>query len=200
MAQEDFDTKFRAAWLVLSRTCASSIAPEATYQAWFAHYLISQFGIDRVAREPIFKYTGFESTYRGRFTGGEIKLDAVVTRTPGIVLPHYIYRGTEGSGVETLQELAIISELKVSSTQGGGLDHTEVSRDFWKLSLLLHEAERRGYSVPLAYVCVLDNHPRRRYNVNHPTGSRLVKDPHDPRVNLLHYSAHDADQVEGLHK
>lgn len=50
--------KFRAAGEVFARTCAAAVAPEATFQAWFAHYLISQFGIDRVAREPIFVGVG----------------------------------------------------------------------------------------------------------------------------------------------
>jgi hypothetical protein len=44
---ENIDAKFRAAWEVFGRTCAGAVAPEATFQAWFAHYLISQFGIDR---------------------------------------------------------------------------------------------------------------------------------------------------------
>jgi hypothetical protein len=69
-----------------------------------------------VAREPVFKYKHFEdSPYRGYFKGGEIKLDVVVTRQPGINLPHYVYRGQAGSGIETLEDLAVISELKVSS-------------------------------------------------------------------------------------
>ena len=53
---EDVAAKFEAAWEVFARTCAHAVAPEATFQAWFAHYLISQFGSDRVAREPIFKH------------------------------------------------------------------------------------------------------------------------------------------------
>lgn len=47
---EDIAAKFTAAWEVFARTCSAAVAPEATFQAWFAHYLISQFGIDRVAR------------------------------------------------------------------------------------------------------------------------------------------------------
>lgn len=53
---EDIDRKFRAAWKVFAETCVNTLVPEATYQAWFAHYLISQFGIDRVAREPNFHH------------------------------------------------------------------------------------------------------------------------------------------------
>ena len=44
---EELAAKFEAAWLVFGQTCSHFVAPEATYQVWFAHYLISQFGIDR---------------------------------------------------------------------------------------------------------------------------------------------------------
>ena len=183
--------KFQAAWVVFSRTCAPSAAPEATYQAWFAHYLISQFGIDRVAREPIFKHRDFSSEYRQLIPGGEVKLDAVITRRPGIEMPHYAHRHGHASGIDLLSDLAVISELKVSSTQGEGLDHTEVCRDFWKLSMLLDEADRLDIAAPLAFVCVLDNHPRKRYNLEWLLDHRLAEPPADDRVVLLHYSTHD---------
>ena len=77
---EDVATKFEAAWSVFGQTCSKFVAPEASYQAWFAHYLITQFGIDRVAREPIFKHLHFASEWRGNLPGGEVKLDVVVTR------------------------------------------------------------------------------------------------------------------------
>jgi hypothetical protein len=38
---EDVAKKFEAAWEVFTKTCAGAVAPEATFQAWFAHYLIS---------------------------------------------------------------------------------------------------------------------------------------------------------------
>ena len=107
-------------------TCANAIAPEATFQAWFAHYLITQFGIDRVAREPIFKHLRSVSAYKQMVSGGEVKLDAVVLREPGVALGHYVRRG--GDGMATLGQLLVISELKVASTQAGGLDHREVAK------------------------------------------------------------------------
>jgi hypothetical protein len=100
---EDFDRKFRAAWDVFSQTCSLSVAPEATYQVWFAHYLITQFGIDRVAREVGFKHKYFDSEYRHRLVGAEARLDAVVTRVPGIDFPHYILRSdAPHGGLETV--------------------------------------------------------------------------------------------------
>lgn len=163
---EDVGRKFEAAWDVFSQTCAASVAPEATFQAWFAHYLISQFGIDRVAREPIFKHKEFVANqWSPRLRGGEVKLDAVVTRVPGIYLPHYAL--VDGPSIRRLGDLAVISELKVSATQKGGLDHTEVCRDIWKLSMLLEEAEASGAAMPLAYACILDNHPIKKYDRSH---------------------------------
>jgi hypothetical protein len=33
---EDVAAKFEAAWVVFARTCADAVAPEATFQDWFA--------------------------------------------------------------------------------------------------------------------------------------------------------------------
>lgn len=163
---EDIGAKFKAAWEVFSTTCGRFLAPEASYQAWFAHYLISQFGIDRVAREPNFKHKQFaDGQYRERIPGGEVKLDVVVTRVPGIHLPHYAL--VEAPSIRRIGDLAVISELKVAATQGGGLDHSEVVRDVWKLAMLLEEARAVGVRQPWAFACILDNHPTRRYNADH---------------------------------
>jgi hypothetical protein len=86
--------------------------------------------------------------------------------------------------------------LKVSSTQGGGLDHTEVCKDFWKLSMLLEESDSRGYLTPLAYVCILDNHATKRYNLDWLVNHRLVAEPYDKRIRMLHFSLHDVNQSE----
>src|SRR5262245_47939397 len=142
----DINRKFRAAWQVFSLTCRETIASEATYQAWFAHYLISQFGIDRVAREPSFDHRRFTSPLQQRFRGNELKLDVVVARSPGLEIPQWVHRGCrEVGGSCLLNELSVISELKVASTQGEGLDYTEICRDLWKLSMLLTECEDRGH-------------------------------------------------------
>jgi hypothetical protein len=190
---ENFDLKYRAAWSVFAETCGAATAPEATFQVWFAHYLISQFGIDRVAREPNFNFRTVKSGYRQRFqkpgrSGGEVRLDAVVTRVPGIDLPHFALRtdAAEG-GLGALDGLAVIGELKVASTAKEGLDHTAVCMDFWKLSMLLEEAEVRGHRVPLAYVGVLDNHPTKVYNFDHLM-TRLKREGVDSRVRLLRAS------------
>jgi hypothetical protein len=189
---ENIDAKFRAAWEVFARTCAGAVAPEATFQAWFAHYLISQFGIDRVAREPIFKHKDLGSTWQNMVPGGEIKLDAVVLREPGVHLPHYVHRvgasPSDLTGMATLADLVVISELKVASTAGGGLDHREVAQDVYKLSLLLEEAGRRAIAEPLAYVGILDNNPRKRYR-REGLDRRLAMLDHHPRVQLLWFSA-----------
>ena len=189
---EDVAAKFTAAWEVFSRTCAKARAPEATFQAWFAHYLISQFGIDRVAREPNFRHWKMfaPSPFIGRFKGKEIKLDVVVTRRPGIDMPHWVHTAdSRHGGTALLGDLAVISELKVASTQGEGLGYTEVCKDVWKLSMLLGEADRHGLEVPLAYVCILDN-AKRRFRLSH-LHERLVETPFDARVQLLCHSTRD---------
>jgi hypothetical protein len=193
LMSEDFDLKYRAAWSVFTETCGNARAPEATFQVWFAHYLISQFGIDRVAREPNFNFRTATSGYRRHFqkpdrTGGEVRLDAVVARLPGIDLPHYALReDAEEGGMDALAGMAVIGELKVASTARDGLDHTEVCLDFWKLSMLLEEAKNRVLPVPLAYVGVVDNHSKKAYNFDHLL-SRLAREGVHPGVKLLRAS------------
>lgn len=165
---EDVEGKFLAAWQVFGQTCGHFIAPEATYQAWFAHYLISQFGIDRVAREPGVKKKHFTSTpWLEKVNGDQVRLDVVVMRTPGVHLPHIASRldpAPDRSGLMRLRSMAAISELKVTATQGLGQTHSAVARDAYKLSMLLDELTRTGAErLPLAYLCVLDNHPKKTY-------------------------------------
>lgn len=190
-ADENINAKFVAAWNVFAATCAQFMAPEPTYQAWFAHYLISQFGIDRVAREPIVKKENFSDTpWKEQLQGSHVRLDVVVMRTPGIHLPHYANRldvAPDGSGLLRLREMAVISELKVTATQGEGQIHKEVARDAYKLSMLLDELERVGTpadALPLAYLCILDNHPSKTYGRSYLEEHFRRLAP-DPRVAIL---------------
>ena len=194
---EDVAAKFEAAWEVFARTCANAVAPEATFQAWFAHYLISQFGIDRVAREPIFKHLHADSKWQTLVPGGEVKLDAVVMRQPGVNLPHYVHRAPDKdgglTGMMSLADLAVISELKVAATAGQGLDHREVAQDVYKLSMLLEQAELRGIQPPLAYLGILDNNAGRGYR-RPGLDKRLEAIPHHADVRILMFHAQTADQ------
>lgn len=183
---ENVDRKLRAAWEVFGLTCGNVVANEATFQAWFAHYVISQFGIDRVAREPDIDLTHL-TVDRSRFSGNQVRVDLVVTREPGVHLPHRAL-ADDRTGITRLGGLAVVTELKVASTQGEGLDHTEVCKDFWKLSMLLAELDARGIEAPLAFVGVLDNHPRKTFSFEHLLERRLAVDPADPRVQLLRWS------------
>lgn len=189
--EEQVGAKFVGAWEVFTATCAQFIAPEQTYQAWFAHYLISQFGIDRVAREPIIKFSGFADTpWKQAFRGGEVRLDAVVMKRPGVHLPHYANRfdrAADSSGLMRVREMAVISELKVSATQGGGLGHREVAQDAYKLSMLISELEGIGVpaeELPIAFVCVLDNHPTKPYGWSF-LDRYFERTPLHPRVRIL---------------
>ncbi|MFD2078117.1 hypothetical protein SAMN05421678_108298 [Actinopolymorpha cephalotaxi] len=194
---EDVAGKFLAAWEVFSRTCGQFIAPEPTYQAWFAHYLISQFGIDRVAREPMVKKQSFaDSAWKSLVAGNHVRLDAVIMKRPGIHLPHYasrIDRSPDGTGLQRLHGMAVISELKVTATQGDGQDHTEVARDAYKLSMLLDELARKPEaSVPLAYLCILDNHPTKKYRIE-SLNRHFDHVPHHPRLKIM---LHDVQPME----
>jgi hypothetical protein len=192
LLMEDVAAKLEAAWEVFARTCANAVAPEATLQAWFAHYLISQFGIDRVAREPIFNHRHADSMWQALVPGGEVKLDAVVLRQPGVNLPHYVHRPADAdadgdrdrTGMATLADLAVISELKVAATAGKGLHHRQVAQDVYKLSMLLEQAERRNIQPPLAYLGILNNNVGHSYD-RAGLDNRLAAIPHHPDVRIL---------------
>lgn len=185
---EQVANKFEAAWRVFAQTCGHFWAPEPSYQAWFAHYLISQFGIDRVAREPLIHIKPFsDSPLKAKVGGGEVRPDVVVTRNPGIVMPHYANRlgkATDESGLGLLKELAVISELKVGATTQSGLSLKSLIRDVDKLSLLLAEFQLKhpGIAVPLAYVCVLDNHGSKSFD---PGVLQAYCDAEAPGIRLL---------------
>jgi hypothetical protein len=118
--EEPVEAKFRAAWHVFAQTCGQYLAPEPTYRAWFTHYPISQFGIDRVAREPVIKHRHFASPWQKHLSGAHVRLDAVVTRWPGVQLAHYtnsVVPASDGTGLHLMADLAVISELKLSATQ-----------------------------------------------------------------------------------
>ncbi len=109
---EELAAKFEAAWLVFGRTCSHFVAPEATYQAWFAHYLISQFGIDRVAREPNFKHRHFTSRWAEHAPGGEVKLNVVVTRQQVWRCPTTRTRGDLGDGLRAVAEPLVCGPVR----------------------------------------------------------------------------------------
>jgi len=83
---------------VFASICAESVASEATYQVWLAQYLVSRFGINRVAGEPNLKDKRFNSPYREKLRCNEAKLDAAIARSPGIGLPHCVHRESAGEG------------------------------------------------------------------------------------------------------
>lgn len=182
---EPIAQKFEAAWNVFAASCAHLWANEASYQAWFAHYLIGQFGIDRVGREAIINEKHFEHNAGV----GEVRPDAVVSRQPGIMLPHYangVARSTDRSGIGILKHLAVISELKVGATTASGLSRSAILSDVIKLGRLLNELHLSapGAGMPLAYVCVLDNHTRKRFSVE-ALEHEVVTGGYHPGVKLI---------------
>ncbi|MGI9585168.1 MAG: hypothetical protein ACR2N7_06210 [Acidimicrobiia bacterium] len=164
----------------------TSSAPEATYQVWMAQALIAQFGPSRVAREPNFRHKRFTSPWTADVPGSTVFLDAVVTTTDGIDMPHWVRReDPERGGIGLVGRLAVVSELKVGASTLDGLKHGSVRQDFAKLSMLLDEAERQKVTIPLAYMCVLDNHASKRYRF-----ATLERDLHryDARISLLRHT------------
>ena len=48
-----------------------------------------------------------------------------------------------------------------------------------------YEATASGQPVPMAFMCVLDNHPTRQYNLAHLQQRLAAEQIPDPRVRLL---------------
>lgn len=167
---------FRDAWDEFTAMCARTVAPEATYQAWLAHFLIERIDLLRVVREVDFGARHLLPEDVAVFPGSNLMVDITVLREPLVNLPRRaaLARGTlpDGtpdpkSGLQRLADFAVVTELKVASSQIEGLDTTEVVRDFQKLSALLNAAQRDypSHPLPVAFVGILDNHPTRRLNV-----------------------------------
>lgn len=169
--------KFLAAWNRFGTACGDTIAPEATYQAWLAHFLIEQFGLRKVVREVDFGARHLQESDRQAFHGSNLRLDVCVLHSDErVYLPHRSALGdpaTPGgyaahSGLGRLKDLAIISELKVGSSVTNGLPYSQINRDAQKLQAILaagrNHALNAGRVMPLAFVCVVDNHPTWRLN------------------------------------
>ncbi|WP_076259266.1 hypothetical protein [Intrasporangium flavum] len=167
---------FEAAWREMAEQCHDTVAPEATYQAWLAHFTINRLGPLHVVREVDFgaRYLGPAAAAHFRPVGN-LMVDMLVLRQPIVHLPRRAALGARDlpdgapnprSGLSRLADFSVITELKVSATQRDGLDYGEVVRDFRKLSVILDAAEKAhpGSPLPAAYVGVFANADKPRLN------------------------------------
>jgi len=191
---------FEDAWRTMCETCWDTIAPEATYQAWLAHFVIEQLDLLRVVREVDFGARHLGEAAQQHFSGSNLMVDVLVLREPIVNLPRRAALGQKvlpggdpnpRSGLERLKDFSVITELKVSGTQMGGLDSGEVLQDFRKLSYILDAAEDQYEEnrLPAAYVGVLDNHPKRRFNFD-LLRERVEQAGVRPDVRLLDLTKH----------
>ena len=188
---------FEAAWEDFTHACAGTVAPEATYQAWLAHFMIERVGLLHVVREVDFGVRHLGEVAKARFKGSNLMVDLLVLREPVVHLPRRAALARKDlpdgqpnprSGLARLKDFSVITELKVSATQIEGLDYTEVVRDFEKLSAILDAAESQypGAPLPAAYVGVFNNRAKPRFNFGH-LQRRLAQTAVRPDVRLLAY-------------
>jgi hypothetical protein len=127
---------FEQAWAEFTTTCSGTIAPEATYQAWLAHFMIQRVGLMHVVREVDFGARHLGDT-TGRFRGSNLMVDLLVLREPVVDLPRRAALAQQDlpdghpnprSGLGRLKDFTVITELKVSATQ-----RTDWTR-LWRLS------------------------------------------------------------------
>ena len=189
---------FREAWAAFGAACYDTVAPEATYQAWVAHFVIERTALLRVVREVDFGARHLLGADTERFRGHNLMVDITVLRKPLVNLPRRaalrlgtIPDGTPdpASGLQRLADFSVISELKVASSQIGGLNPTGVLRDVRKLAALLDAAEHHYPKgrLPHGFVCVLDNHRTRRVNVDRLRAAAAALGTR-PDVQLLVYN------------
>ncbi|MFC5179402.1 hypothetical protein [Nocardioides taihuensis] len=188
---------FEEAWREFTETCAGTVAPEATYQAWLAHFMIQRVGLMHVVREVDFGARHLGEAAAARFRGSNLMVDLLVLREPVVDLPRRAALAqvelpdgapNPKSGLGRLKDFSVITELKVSATQIEGLDYTEVVRDFEKLSAILNAAEQQypGAPLPLAFVGIFNNRSKPRFNFEH-LHRRLSQVPPHPRVGMLRF-------------
>ena len=178
LIREEHSHAFEAAWRDLAEHCHDTVAPEATYQAWLAHFTIGRLTPLHVVREVDFgaRYLGPAAAPHFRPVGN-LMVDMLVLRRPIVHLPRRAALGARDlpdrapnprSGLARLADFSVITELKVSATQMDGLDYGEVVRDFRKLSAILDAAEAAhpDRALPAAYVGVFANAAGPRFNVD----------------------------------
>lgn len=130
---------FEAAWHDLATHCHNTVAPEATYQAWLAHFTINHLGPLHVVREVDFgaRYLGETAATHFRPVGN-LMVDILTLRQPIVALPRRASLGPPDlpdgtpnarSGPARLGDFTVITELKVSATQHKGLDYGEVIKE-----------------------------------------------------------------------
>lgn len=176
MTREEHARAFEAAWGDLAAQCHDTIAPEATYQAWLAHFTINRLTPLHVVREVDFgaRYLGPAAATHFRPVGN-LMVDMLILRQPIVQLPRRAALGARDlpdgapnprSGLARVSDFSVITELKVSATQKEGLDYGEVVRDFRKLSAILDAVENAypGSPLPAAYVGVFANATKPRFN------------------------------------
>jgi hypothetical protein len=71
---------FEAAWREFTGACADTVAPEATYQAWLAHFVIRRVGLLRVVREVDFGARHLGPAAAERFSGHNLMVDLLIPR------------------------------------------------------------------------------------------------------------------------
>ena len=161
---ERIDRRFRVATENFMRSCFDLKANEKAFQAWFAAAVIQEFGMSRVYREIHLSKAQLRGIVgdqvAGRFAkGNEVFPDLSVSWNEDIDARSTSARA-ESLGVKgMLRELAVITELKVTSSTTKSTPRSHVEADIEKLAVLGEAHARSNEDQPLAvYMVILDNH------------------------------------------
>lgn len=160
---------YEDAWRELAAQCHDTAAPDASYRAWLAHFLMARLTPLHVVREVDFGAWPVPPTVAGgRRAVGNPVVEMLTLRRPLASVPRpatvAVVDAPDGpanprSGLARLADFSVITELKVTGARTSGLGYGEVVSGCHKLSAILDAAEAAYPDEPLpaAYVGVFVN-------------------------------------------
>lgn len=166
------------------RSCVDMQGNEKAFQAWYAASVIQEFGLARVYREiHLWKSDLRESiepnlsnfllsTGNGSLLnqGNELFPDLSVTWEPDLDARHSSTRRPDlRSAAQMLNQIAIVSEFKVTGSTNEQTSWAAIQKDLLKLSIFASAQQsltRLGLVARpfAAYMVILHNHPNQRGN------------------------------------
>ena len=188
---ENFARRFEIATENFCRSCFDMRANEKAFQAWFASYVIQEFGLSRVYREihleknQLFQACGEKKDGRfNSFNGNELFPDISISWRTNIDARHTVPREKSNLNQKVedfLSEFAIVSEFKITSSTQDPTPRADIIKDIKKL-MFISSVKKENEPIRMkTYLILLDNHETKRYKPKYMSEifSLLSKDYED---------------------
>jgi hypothetical protein len=169
-------SRFEIAVKNFGQSTVGMLSNEKSFQAWFGAMVINEFGLSRVYREIHIpkmglEFADYEASLPSKLTkGNELFPDISVSWIPAIDTRHASTRSEQGwekASREIFKGLAIVSELKVTSSTKVPTSKKMVLEDLLKLHIFAETHRVHASQSPLrTYMIILDNHEVQTFGVN----------------------------------